>query len=201
MKAIIELVVEVDLSQIICDDSLDALKMFTGETTKEGVGTFYMDKLARTITSPKEFTMPHVKYSLTGNIVPTENLEDAHVDLSDYSLTDLVTDVENDGQAEEVVDLDDVQENSSNRVEVIDKIASFVEKVSMDKGLPLDISITAELFDSVCILDNGEVMSRIVGIPVVRKDDLETLVAVAYKPYFGSETKDVAYMQTLGNII
>ena len=201
MKAIINLAVEVDLSQIICDDSLEALKLYTGEATKEGIGTFYMDKLARTITSAKEFTMPHVKYQLTGNIVPTENLED----LEQYSMADLVTDVENEGSlepVEEVVELDETNSETQAdfRVEFVERVVQFMEKVSMDKGLPKEIGITAEIFDNVCVLENGEVMSRIAGLPVVRKD-IESVLEITYEPYGSTGELESAYLPTLGSII
>lgn len=202
MKAIINLAVEIDLSQIICDDSMDALKLYTGETTKEGVGTFYMDKLARTITSAKEFSMPHVTYSLTGNIIPTENL----VNLDEYSMTDLVTDVESNSEPVEVLDLDevdneameDVQENL--RKEFADKVVGFMEKVSLEKGLPKEIGVTAELFDGVCVLANGEVMSRIAGLPVIRKD-MDAVLEITYEPYGSFGEIESAYLATLGSII
>lgn len=197
MKALLQLVVEVDFDKIIDDSAVESLKKFTGAHTKEGVGKYYLDSLAKSIIDDN-LRKEHISYSVEGTIVPDEQVESQQEDvgnLSDYNLVDVAED----------------EQVENPPVDVVDLILEFVENVSMNKGIPKKIDMTAEVFDMFVSelklsikkqpIEGFAPVAYWSGIPVHRMD-LDYVMSVDYVSFLSTdETIETEYMRTLAKTL
>ena len=194
MKALLQLVVEVDFDKIIDDSAVESLKKFTGAHTKEGVGKFYLDHLAKSIIDDN-LRKDHISYNIEGTVIPDEQVESQQEDvsdLSDYNLVDVVED-----------------EQPNNTVDVVNSILEFIENVSINKGIPKKLEVTAEVFDmfvselnlSIKKHPTEGLIALWYGIPVNRVDS-DYVMAVDYVPFQSDdETIETEYMRTLAKTL
>lgn len=201
MKALLQLAIEIDFDKIIDNDTLDGLKKFTGAQTKEGIGKFYMDSLAKAIID-ENLRKEHIAYNVEGSIVPDAELQNDEqvAELKDYDLVDVVSEVSSN---------DNFVQEEQKDTSLVDKMYVFMEQVSVHKGIPVGVKMTAEVFDAfLCQIPNhindderfAVTQTTWMGLPVKRVNDDSIVVSIDYKS-FETNTIETEYMSTLSRTL
>lgn len=194
MKGRINLSLDIDLSQVICEDSIEALQLFTGSKDKNGVATYYMQNIARAISVISELNLPNVTYTIKGE------LEESPTDISGYVLEDVADSTEplTDNIEEQVGDLatlitEDLEVEKANTYE---KITELINDCYENKGIPVDIYVSPELFDLIFV-EGEEVATKFLGCNIYSEELSNCLLQIAYEPYGANKEKEFMAVESL----
>ncbi|MGR5954340.1 hypothetical protein ACT7DP_30750 [Bacillus paranthracis] len=71
MKGVIQITVEVDYSQMITEDKLEALHAYTGKSTEEALRQHHFEQLCKSIVGTVD-NRPFTRFDIQGSFVPNE---------------------------------------------------------------------------------------------------------------------------------
>lgn len=172
LKGLLKLEVEIDYSEMLSQEKLEALYGFTGKKTPTELAEHHMDYVGEKVSDIFR-DLPHVRYEVKGEFVDEQK-----------TFGDIVREVEQDEFAklsdatEEVVE---EEEADKERYTVYDmfvkKLDEALEKASTEVGMPTLIKASGDMIDAIksslsyfdrVESDNG-VISKYNGFPIVQE--------------------------------
>lgn len=179
LKGILQLVVEVDYDEMIKEESLDALQLFTGVKGKEDIMRHHMANLGQKLNDVLK-ELPLVTYNINGDFIEG----------TEKNILPIV---------EEVIEEESEVVNVERNLELLE---DALQSVSITFGIPQSIIVNDEMHQTMKLHNNGEDnFNTYTGFPV-RHEAMEELFIIEYKNYVDNEISTYSsIMQRDGKLI
>lgn len=189
MKGLIQLTVEVDYNQMITEDKLEALHAYTGKSTEESLRQHHFEQLCKDIVATVD-NRPFTRFDIQGSFVPNEIPQEENIVAEEKEIEG------------EKIDIEVVQEHinkmneSSRENKAIENLDKDIERISMTRGMPIQIKVNEvmknALENKIGISVNSNTENSLVesyqGFPVTT-EGMEELYIIEYKEYITSEVQ------------
>ncbi|MGH0831260.1 hypothetical protein ACQVTX_23580 [Bacillus pretiosus] len=189
MKGVIQLTVEIDYNQMITEDKLEALHAYTGKSTEESLRQHHFEQLCKGIVATVE-NRPFTQFDIQGSFLPNAIPQEENI----------VAEEKDD--AGEKIDIEVAQEHiskmneSSRENKAIENLDKDIERISMTRGMPIQIKVNEAmkhaLENKIGVSVNSNTENSLVesyqGFPVTT-EGMEELYIIEYKEYITSEVQ------------
>ncbi|MCC3687449.1 hypothetical protein LLR47_19795 [Bacillus cereus] len=192
MKGVIQITVEVDYSQMITEDKLEALHAYTGKSTEEALRQHHFEQLCKSIVGTVD-NRPFTRFDIQGSFVPNEIPQEENIVAEEKEVEEEMQPSPFMGSDEEREEL--VEKNRSEKA--INRLDEDIEMISLERGMPTQIkvndAIKHALENKTSILVNSDTEDSFLitsyrGFPVA-VEGMEELYIIEYKEYTSSEVK------------
>lgn len=187
MKGLIQLTVEVDYDQMITEDKLEALHAYTGKDTEEDLRQHHFEQLCKSVVSVVD-NRPFTRFDIHGSFVPNEIPQEENIVAEEKDDAGTKIDIE---VAKEHIDKMNESSRENKAIENLDK---DIERISMTRGMPIQIKVNEvmkhALENKIGVSVNSNTENSLVesyqGFPVTT-EGMEELYIIEYKEYITSE--------------